>query len=104
VSYFGFLLSELPHDKGIKQAISLITSYGSTRIWETYNLAKDMKQDNKITITTAHASKGLEYDVVYLEDDMNSKDDLSINDIRLYYVACTRAKHKLYNATLLEEL
>lgn len=73
--------------------------------------------DNAIVLQTAHKSKGLEYEYVFImnsdEDEWNgrkrsnkigtplnlhllpSSDDLS-DRVRLYYVAMTRAKHTLY--------
>lgn len=49
---------------------------------------------NKKSISTIHLAKGLEYEqVVIFEDDYN----LASSDQRsLFYVACTRAKEKLY--------
>lgn len=47
-----------------------------------------------LTITTAHKSKGLEWDCVYLADDfpiLLSDEDNSKEELRLFYVATTRA-------------
>jgi superfamily I DNA/RNA helicase len=64
-----------------------------------------------ITLTTAHSSKGCEYDEVYIEEDLNTviakcnEATILTNEIqteyRLYYVACTRARLKLHNADML---
>ena len=67
-----------------------------------------------ITLCTAHSSKGLEFDRVIVGDDLNkqirkiyqkeqhkwTEDDVS--ELRLYYVAITRAKLELVNATVIE--
>ena len=48
-----------------------------------------------LTITTAHKSKGLEWDCVYLADDFPiclSDDDNTPEELRLFYVATTRAR------------
>lgn len=52
-----------------------------------------------VILTTAHKSKGLEFDNVFIADDFKfgDKELLSIpeQEINLLYVACTRAKKKL---------
>ena len=71
----------------------------------TYNLLtipSEKKQNKPITLATIHASKGLEWDIVFfmgLNDDMfpNRKtDDDIICERRLFYVGVTRAKKGLY--------
>lgn len=62
------------------------------------------EEDDKVTLMTIHSSKGLEYKQVYivgLEEDlfpsqmmMSSREDLE-EERRLFYVAVTRAEHKL---------
>jgi DNA helicase-2/ATP-dependent DNA helicase PcrA len=73
--------------------------------------------DNAVTLQTAHKSKGLEYEYVFIvnsdEDEWNGRgyankigmpthlkllpdSDNADDRIRLYYVAMTRAKHTLY--------
>ena len=77
------------------QEVSLITS-----------VEEDQGEDNdKVTLMTIHMAKGLEYKVVYivgLEEDLfpsqmmlNSRADLE-EERRLFYVAITRAKDKLF--------
>ena len=63
------------------------------------------------TLTTAHSSKGLTFDSVTLSDDFDLDDILEmpsderqpsqVEEIRLYYVACTRSRLKLVNAKYL---
>lgn len=68
-------------------------------------------QESKITLSTIHSSKGLEYDTVYMVDVFDgrfpssrpnifcrSKDsaDGEQEERRLFYVGITRAKNKLY--------
>lgn len=57
---------------------------------------------NQITLSTIHASKGLEWDIVYLIGTNNLPSHLSVKnehqideERRLFYVACTRASSTL---------
>lgn len=76
------------------------------RVLEThYNVT-----DPEITLTTAHKSKGREWDRVLLADDFPSNFDtkgkfigLDTQERNLVYVATTRAKHKLYYNSTVEE-
>lgn len=57
-------------------------------------------EENLITISTVHSSKGLEYDQVYIIDAidgvMPSTDNIDYEEERrIFYVAMTRAKNKL---------
>ena len=72
-----------------------------------YNLCMNydpdnVKNDKKITLTTIHASKGLEWDIVFfmnLHDDTfpsRKSDEEIVCERRLFYVAITRAKKALY--------
>ncbi len=85
------------------------------------------EQTHKITLSTSHSAKGTEYSTVHVIDDMNETMDKILEKIeeqylfqhgkiptseeirvamtpdeeefcRLYYVCCSRAKHKLVNA------
>jgi len=85
-----FKIEERLHVKGIPY--NLCTSYNP-----------DRPKDNKnVTLTTIHASKGLEWDVVFfmnLHDDVfpsRKSDEEIICERRLFYVAITRAKKGLY--------
>lgn len=122
-SLFGYIMSLHSDDISIKSACSLILKYGASAIFNTYKTAKSHEVGEDIyetTLTTAHSSKGLEFDTVIIDDDMNEKlDDILKNyeglesennkiinllskeekeEFRLYYVATTRAKHVLINA------
>ena len=68
------------------------------------------KREDAVTLATMHHAKGLEYDLVFLPDaneriTPHHKAQLE-SDIeeerRLFYVAMTRAKEKLYIFTLKE--
>lgn len=83
------------------------------RLDQLRELTADNVQDSKtgIILTTAHSSKGLEYDTVYLMDVYDGQFpgskamevlgrkhnmDLIQEERRLFYVAMTRAKNHLY--------
>lgn len=65
------------------------------------NLA-DMKQllnDDVVKVITIHSAKGLEADNVYVywdNPEHGRYGNPNIEDFKLYYVACTRAKHNLF--------
>ncbi len=62
------------------------------------------KKDTRITLSTIHSAKGLEYDCVLLVDLVQgefpgssaAEDQLLEEERRLFYVAVTRARHALY--------
>ena len=67
-----------------------------------YDPERSKVHNKKITLATIHASKGLEWDIVFfmnLHDDMfpsRKSDEDIICERRLFYVAITRAKKGLY--------
>jgi len=96
VTIDGEVLNEKQLDKSLGaylQEISLLTDFD-----------KKVDNDDRVVLMTIHSAKGLEFPCVYvvgLEEDlfpntmsMNSREDLE-EERRLFYVAITRAKHKL---------
>lgn len=67
-----------------------------------YDPERSKQHNKKITLATIHASKGLEWDIVFfmnLHDDVfpsRKGDEEIICERRLFYVAATRAKKGLY--------
>lgn len=76
-----------------------------------YEIDINSSEDNPITLSTIHSSKGLEYDSVYIVDVIDgylpssksnifdrAKDNATAQqeERRLFYVAMTRAKNNLY--------
>ncbi len=53
--------------------------------------------DKSVFVSTIHKAKGREFDTVYLLSPI--PDGRDINDMRIYYVGLTRAKHNLYLVT-----
>ena len=108
------------HDYSLVQAIKLVFSKGKSVIIDTFEEAKKHeKVKTNLYLTTAHSSKGLEWDEVTITNDLNfSIQDLmeefiaaaltgdkppkltesDLESLNLYYVACSRAKKSLLNA------
>lgn len=88
--------AQLLKDKETLSAINIVMKNGSNII----DIVKDIKYyvvtDPQVTLMTIHNSKGLEFPVVVLGDDLfdlNSeiKEDFNYEEINLIYVADTRA-------------
>ncbi len=69
-----------------------------------YLKRRPLVSESKITIMTSHMSKGLEFDIVfclgtasrYNPSPLKSISSQDLEKLRLFYVAATRAKEKLY--------
>lgn len=101
----------------MKELVTLATKYdslpqgmGMEKLLEDASLASDqdtlMHKGKGVRLMTVHASKGLEFKYVFitgLEQDLfphsrsgNKAKEDSEEERRLFYVALTRAEHKLY--------
>lgn len=108
---------DLEHLANMREFVSLALKYdhlskgeGVEELLEDYALASDQDQleekTSAVKLMTVHASKGLEFDYVFitgLEDGLfpskidNSKNqDKNEEERRLFYVALTRARKKLF--------
>lgn len=78
----------------LRLMVKLIDEFGALRILEAL---KNMPQekDADLVISTAHKSKGREWDKVRLAQDFPTKSKSSDADLKLLYVAATRAKLEL---------
>ena len=121
-NFFSYLLFLYSKDVQIKSAIRLLSNIDKGLLFDTYNEAKkrEFKKAN-VTLATAHSVKGLEFDRVHIQDDLNRSiknmfydcekgfntpikelpEDLKY-ELYLYYVAITRAIKDVQNAELLE--
>jgi hypothetical protein len=82
-----------------KDRIQLYQMYGGPTLIQFWTFSKTKQRKNPdIIITTAHQSKGAEFDYVALHDDFNINGEDSMN---LLYVSMTRAKKILYINNLL---
>ena len=108
-SFLSFLSSTYcENDPALRATIGLLFKYKFKELYDAYNRAKAMPKRANIVLTTAHSAKGLEFDEVYIEDDLNKTveknklklhiDVEALTEFRLYYVACTRARLSLLNA------
>jgi len=110
-NFYAFLLAELD-DEEINNAVKLLQRLktDNVNIYDLYNTAKNAKPDPNYTISTVFTSKGLEFETVYICDDLNTKfesacngtipEDEALIAMRCYYVACSRCGVKLHNSLL----
>ncbi|XP_052163518.1 ATP-dependent DNA helicase SRS2-like protein At4g25120 isoform X3 [Oryza glaberrima] len=96
-------------EKGCASTLKAFIDYISLRETENFRSRKE-ENKNSITLTTIHQSKGLEWDVVFIVQANDSEIPLlheyngTVKDAgstleeerRLFYVAMTRARKKLY--------
>ena len=114
-SLFNYLKNLHSDDLTLIRTINLIQRFGKAAIIACYDEARRHEKGNhSLTLTTCHACKGLEFDLVELADDLNESIIDAINlltqatnkslstelrtELYLYYVACSRSKVKLINA------
>ena len=90
----GFI-EEYPEEaQEIKTMVELIQSFTPEKLISSLNSTVEEKIAD-VVISTAHRAKGREWDQVKLHGDFLHKDDMDLEDLRLSYVAVTRAKLKL---------
>lgn len=78
----------------LKLMVDLIGNYGCDIIIKALDqTVSEAKAD--LIISTAHKSKGCEWNNVKLAGDFPAEEKLNPEELRLMYVACTRAKNKL---------
>ncbi len=112
-SYLQYLIDHVDDDE-IQSAVKLLMSFRRRNInlFELYKRAKNARVDPDYTIATVFTSKGLEYETVYIADDLNGKigtirdnggiqTEEDLVGYRCYYVACSRAGTNLIGATML---
>ena len=78
-SLIGYIGAEHSMDIMIKSAVTTLLTHGGRSIIQAYELAKayeGSKVKHDLTLTTAHSSKGLEWDRVTLAEDMSVADIL----------------------------
>lgn len=112
-SFFHYLLDHVD-DVEISNGVRLLMKFRKEgiNIFDIYKRTKNAKSDEKYTIATVFTSKGLEFERVYIANDLNNNIERirenggikSLEDLvgyRCYYVACSRAGKQLINASCL---
>jgi len=114
LAYIYDIYSEDPQ---ISSATNIIMEYGASKIYDAYNYAKQHcndKDTGSIKVSTIFTAKGDEADKVEILDDINTmvnrvlgkpKNEWTakeLEDLRLAYVAVSRAKKQLVGATFLK--
>lgn len=111
-----YLAAMSKEDKEVTTALNVVRKHGYNNLMSLNNYAEECrKADCNLTLTTAHSSKGLEFSSVTISKDLNesTKDAISKlhvtkagrqvleEELRLYYVACSRAMVELNGADCL---
>ncbi|MDE7314323.1 MAG: AAA family ATPase [Mucispirillum sp.] len=120
ITFFIYLEMILGTDSDISKGIKLLQNLAidNIDIIQVKKQAEIMSDNPNTVLTTAHAFKGLEADIVYINDDLNeslykaddkkkefykkNKKDTKLpleisNELNLYYVALSRARVKIEN-------
>lgn len=85
-------------DKELYGAMDIVERYKKTvNIEEMYKIILSKYDKNsQLMLTTAHSSKGLEFDNVTIMSDFPLLEKgVSCEESSVYYVACTRARHRV---------
>ncbi|MCK5538541.1 MAG: hypothetical protein KAI79_17075, partial [Bacteroidales bacterium] len=112
-SFFKYLKKEV-YDEEVHGAIELLTQLKqqNINIFTVLKDAKNAKRDSNLLVATYFSAKGLGFETVHIEKDLNyamdkalkAKQDETMTEshfttLKGYYVACTRARVHLHNAT-----
>lgn len=102
------------NDSDMKRIVSILNRHGDDlekKLFEIKQCAVTKKEKADIIIGTAHRSKGLEFDLVILSDDFPNASNISgmseddrFDELRLLYVASTRAKRYLVTNETVDEV
>jgi superfamily I DNA/RNA helicase len=88
-------VEEYPDEaQDIKTMVRLVDSFGTERLISSLHDVVTEKQAD-VVVSTAHRAKGREWNDVRLQGDFLHADDMDSEDLRLAYVAITRAKRTL---------
>lgn len=104
--FFGFQnwaevveFAESEEGQGLRTFVQLVEQHGERKLWAAVNKAVPEERGSDVILSTAHKAKGREWDAVRLASDfMNSRlgsDSDAESEVRLFYVAMTRAKRLL---------
>lgn len=104
--FFGFTnwddvvaFSESEEGEALRAFVSLVLQHGPGALWHCIKESEAEEADADIIISTAHKAKGREWMSVRIADDFSApvSDDGEVakEEVRLFYVAITRAKERL---------
>lgn len=114
-SLYGHLLSLYPEDVQLTAALRLVQRWGKQEVIRAYEeTVANNKKPSSFILATAHVMKGLEVDEVIIHDSLNDAIKAvyeaypdknygyeALQELNLYYVACSRARKSLINAICL---
>ena len=111
-----YILHHNEYNQAIQNANRLLMQYSPEEVITAKDAADGHVHSNApLTLLTAHTSKGLTFDSVTLADDLNLSvtkallarvDEQTQDDIetfKLYYIACSRHRLRLLNASHLQD-
>jgi hypothetical protein len=105
--FFGFTswadvvaFSETEEGEDIRMFVQLVEKHGENKLWAAVSGAEGNEENADLILSTAHKAKGREWDSVRLAPDfmssrLNGVDPNAEAEVRLFYVAMTRAKKLL---------
>lgn len=81
----------------MRTLVKLIRDHGATRLIAAVGASEDDEEAAILVVTTAHKAKGRQWPSVRLMPDFTRTRDgvVAVDEIRLFYVAMTRAQHTL---------
>ena len=91
--------AETEEGEGLQAFVNLVQQYGEKKLYWALKSSETDEVNADIVISTAHKAKGRQWTSVQISDDFGSinSDDgkLPLEEIRLFYVAITRARESL---------
>jgi hypothetical protein len=79
--------------------VALVEQHGAGALWACIRSVTEEENEADVVLSTAHKSKGREWPSVKLASDFSASNSeggpVSAEEVRLFYVAVTRAKEKL---------
>lgn len=91
-----------PEGESLRTFVSLVEQYGEAKLIARLNQTARDERDADLVVSTAHKAKGREWDTVELVDDFlrsrpketprEGQPEVDPSEVRLFYVAMTRAK------------
>ena len=91
--------AETEEGEDLRTFVRLVEQHGENKLWAAVKHAQDDEDGPDVILSTAHKAKGREWDAVRIAPDFASSrlgpDPGAASEVRLFYVAMTRAKRTL---------